>query len=140
MSLLNSLIGMATGNSGGNNDNPLLNALGGLLEQNGGLQGLLGKFNQAGLGDAVNSWVGMAENHQISPEQIQQVLGSEQVQAIASKLGVDPAMASSFLAQHLPNIVDKLTPTGQVDPNADHQQGLAALLPALMQSMVNKTA
>ncbi len=46
-----------------------------------------------------------------------------------------PAQASHFLAEYLPKIVDKLTPTGKVDPNADHQQGLAALLPSLLQSL-----
>jgi len=50
-------------------------------------------------------------------------------------MGVDPAMASNFLAEYLPKIVDKLTPAGKIDPTADHQQGLAALLPSLLQSL-----
>jgi uncharacterized protein YidB (DUF937 family) len=77
----------------------------------------------------------LGENQSISANQIQNVLGSEQVNALAAKMGVDPAQASQFLAQYLPNIVDKLTPTGKVDPNADHQEGLAALLPSLLQSL-----
>jgi len=54
---------------------------------------------------------------------------------LAAKMGVDPAQASHFLAEYLPKIVDKLTPEGKVDPTADHQQGLANLLPALLQSL-----
>jgi uncharacterized protein YidB (DUF937 family) len=77
----------------------------------------------------------VGENQSISANQIQNVLGSEQVKALAAKMGVDPAQASNFLAEYLPNIVDKLTPTGKVDPNADHQQGLAALLPSLLQNL-----
>jgi uncharacterized protein YidB (DUF937 family) len=50
-------------------------------------------------------------------------------------MGVDPAMASNFLAEYLPKIVDKLTPAGKIDPTSDHQQGLAALLPSLLQSL-----
>lgn len=50
-------------------------------------------------------------------------------------MGVDPTLASNFLAEYLPKIVDKLTPAGKVDPTADHQQGLAALLPSLLQSL-----
>jgi uncharacterized protein YidB (DUF937 family) len=50
-------------------------------------------------------------------------------------MGIDPAQASGFLAEYLPKIVDKLTPAGQIDPAADHQQGLAALLPSLLQSL-----
>ena len=63
------------------------------------------------------------------------MLGSEQVNAIATRMGVDSAVASTFLAEYLPKIVDKLTPAGKIDHGADHQQGLAALLPSLLQSL-----
>jgi len=65
----------------------------------------------------------MGENQPISSDQVQNVLGSEQVNAIATRMGVDPAMVSTFLAEYLPKIVDKLTPAGKIDPAADHQQG-----------------
>jgi uncharacterized protein YidB (DUF937 family) len=77
----------------------------------------------------------MGEKQPVSSNQIQNVLGSEQVSAIAAKMGVDPAVVSTFLAEYLPKIVDKLTPAGKIDPAADHQQGLAALLPSLLQSL-----
>ena len=77
----------------------------------------------------------MGENQPISSGEIQNALGSEQVSAIATRMGVDPATASTFLAEYLPKIVDKLTPAGKIDPTADHQQGLAALLPSLLQSL-----
>jgi uncharacterized protein YidB (DUF937 family) len=101
----------------------------------GGLQGLASKFAQSDQGNAFQSWVGMGENQPVSSNQIQNVLGSEQVSALASRMGVDPNQASQFLAEYLPKIVDKLTPEGKVDPAADHQQGLAALLPSLLQSL-----
>ena len=136
MGLFDSILGamnQQTDASGG--ANPLIGAIGGILEQSGGLQGLMNKFSQAGHGNTFSSWVGTGENQPISGSQIQNVLGSEQVRALAAKLGIDPNQASQLLAQYLPKIVDKLTPTGQVDPNADHQQGLAALIPALLQSL-----
>ena len=68
--------------------------------------------------------------------QIQSVLGPEQVNAIATRLGVDPAIVSTFLAEYLPKIVDKLTPAGKIDPAADQQQGLAALLPSPCKALV----
>jgi hypothetical protein len=43
-----------------------------------------------------------------------------------------------FLAEYLPKVVDKLTPEGKVDPTADHQQGLANLIPSLLQSLGGK--
>jgi uncharacterized protein YidB (DUF937 family) len=114
---------------------PLIGILSGLLTQSGGLQGLANKFSQSGEGDAFSSWVGMGENQSISSNQIQEALGSDQTRAIAARMGVDPNQASNFLAEYLPKIVDKLTPAGKVDPAADTQQGLAALLPSLLQSL-----
>jgi uncharacterized protein YidB (DUF937 family) len=136
MGLLDSLLGAATGkteDSGGAAQ--LIGVLGGLLAQSGGLQGLANKFAQSGQGNAFQSWVGMGENDAISSNQIQNALGSDQVKALAAKMGIDPAQASGFLAEYLPKVVDKLTPAGKIDPTADHQQGLAALLPSLLQSL-----
>jgi len=136
MGLLDSILSAVSGKSGASGEaGPLIGVLSGLLAQSGGLQGLATKFAQSGQGNAFQSWVGMGENQPVSNNQIQNALGSEQINAIANKMGVDPAMASNFLAEYLPKIVDKLTPQGKIDPNADHQQGLAALLPSLLQSL-----
>jgi len=136
MGLLDSILGAVSGQSGQSGGaSPLVGVLGNLLAQSGGLQGLASKFAQSGQGNAFQSWVGMGENQPVSSGQVQNALGSEQINAIASRMGVDPAMASNFLAEYLPKIVDKLTPAGKIDPTADHQQGLAALLPSLLQSL-----
>lgn len=141
MGLLDSILGAVSGKTDGSGGaGQLIGVLGGLLAQSGGLQGLANKFAQSGQGNAFQSWVGMGENQPISSNQIQNVLGSEQVKALAAKMGVDPAQASNFLAEYLPKIVDKLTPEGKVDPAADHQQGLAALLPSLLQSLSSQAS
>jgi uncharacterized protein YidB (DUF937 family) len=136
MGLLDSILSAVSGKSGTSGEAaPLIGILSGLLAQSGGLQGLASKFSQSGQGDAFSSWVGMGENQPVSSNQIQQALGSDQVRALAARMGVDPALASNFLAEYLPKIVDKLTPAGKVDPAADHQEGLTALLPSLLQSL-----
>jgi uncharacterized protein YidB (DUF937 family) len=141
MGLLDSILGAVSGKTDGSGGAAqLIGVLGGLLAQSGGLQGLANKFAQSGQGNAFQSWVGMGENQPISSDQIQNVLGSDQVKALAAKMGVDPAQASNFLAEYLPKIVDKLTPEGKVDPTADHQQGLAALLPSLLQSLSGQSS
>ena len=133
MSLLSSVLGAVGGKAEeGSEVNSLIAILMPLLTQSGGLQGLMGKFSQAGLGNVFSSWVGMGENQPVSGNQIQQVLGSDQVKAIAAKLGIDPAQVSNLMAEHLPKVVDKLTPAGQIDPNADIEQGLSNLIPALL--------
>jgi uncharacterized protein YidB (DUF937 family) len=141
MGLFDSILGAVSGKGDESaQTNPLIGIVGGLLAQSGGLQGLASKFAQSGQGNTFQSWVGLGENQAISNDQIHNVLGSEQVNAIATRMGVDPAVASTFLAEYLPKIVDKLTPAGKIDPGADHQQGLAALLPSLLQSLSGQSS
>lgn len=134
--LMGSLTGKATAPAGA--ENPLMGALGGLMSGNGGVQGLLDKFTKGGLGDAAASWVGMGENKPVSADQVHHALGADQISAVAAKLGIDTSKASSLLAEFLPKVIDKLTPSGQVDPSVDHHQGLAALLPSLLNSLRGK--
>ena len=141
MGLFDSILGAVSGKTDGSGGAAqLIGVLGGLLAQSGGLQGLANKFAQGGQGNAFQSWVGVGENQPISSNQIQNALGSDQVNALAAKMGIDPAQASNFLAEYLPKIVDKLTPAGKIDPSADHQQGLAALLPSLLQNLAGQSS
>jgi len=136
MALLDSILTAVSGKTNSETGGPaaIIGALGSLLEQNGGLQGLANRFSQSGAANAFSSWVGTGENQPISGNQIAQVLGSDQVKALAAKMGIDPNQASAVLAQYLPKVVDKLTPQGAIDPNANHQADLAGLIPALLQS------
>ncbi len=85
----------------------------GLINGAGGLENMLSTFREKGLGEAVESWVGTGQNLPISSEQIQSVLGNEQVEAIAQKLGLSGSDVAQKLAALLPQVVDKLTPNGQ---------------------------
>ena len=87
--------------------------------QTGGLDGLVRAFQDKGLGGVVDSWVSTGQNLPISADQIQQALGSDRLGQLAGNLGLSNADLSSKLAEILPNVVDKLTPNGQVpDANA----------------------
>jgi len=81
--------------------------------EHGGLQGLMEKFQQGGLGDVLSSWVGKGENLPITGEQLSSVLGSDAVQNLASKFGVNPTELAGQLSSVLPGLVDHLTPDGQ---------------------------
>lgn len=93
-----------------------LQALAGLLGQSdsGGLSGLVQQFSQQGLGAVIQSWIGDGQNLPISAEQIQAVLGNEQVQRIAQALGFDPAQAAQLLTELLPQAVKLLSSGGGV--------------------------
>ena len=81
--------------------------------QQGGLAGLVAKFQQAGLGDAIQSWIGNGANQAISGEQISAALGSDFVSQLAQKAGVGTGEAAGGLAQMLPQLINHLTPDGQ---------------------------
>ena len=120
MSLLDDVLREVRGAAGGAADpsqHSIATDLMGMLSGGGmskGLGGLIDLFNQKGLGDVVSSWVSTGQNLPISADQIQAVLGSAQIQALAAKAGIDVSTASQAIAQILPSLVDKATPNGQM--------------------------
>ncbi len=82
--------------------------------QEGGLGGLIQKFQSAGLGDVISSWVGTGQNQTVAPDALQGIFGSDLVQQIATKTGLPIQQLLPQIAQHLPQLVDHMTPDGQV--------------------------
>jgi uncharacterized protein YidB (DUF937 family) len=110
----NILGGMLGGGSGAQAQNPLLQIALQILQQNGGLEGMLGKFQQAGYADEAQSWVSTGRNSPISADVLEQVLGQGQLGQIAQQLGVGQREAAGDLASVLPQIIDQMTPQGQL--------------------------
>jgi len=129
MGILDSMLGSLMGGTAAQGQSPLLTAALQIIQQNGGLPGIISKFQQGGYGSQMGSWVGTGANVPITGSQLQEVLGSGAIGQIAQQLGLSHGDASSGLAQVLPQIIDKMTPTGQV--TSDHadllQQAIAAL-------------
>ena len=115
----------------------LAGALAGLLADNGevgGLGGLVSKFEQAGMGDVIGSWIGRGENAPISGGQLQDVLGSEVVSGLAQRLGIHAGTLLPMLATLLPMLIDRLTPRGQMPAEGlGNQDELLASLSGLLQ-------
>lgn len=133
MGLFDSVIG-ALGQRGGQAQPDLLGAVIGMLGQGGGqagglggLAGLVAKLQQSGLGDVAASWVGTGQNQAISPDQLGGVLGNDAISGMAGQLGMDQGDLLGQLSQLLPQVVDKLTPQGQI-PEGDIGGLLGGLL------------
>lgn len=131
MGLFDSIAGQAAGALSSVTENRKPDMMGAITDlispEKGGLQALITQFREMGFGDIIASWIGTGQNLPISGEQLQSVLGDAQVQAIAQKLGLSSADASSGLANLLPQVVDKLTPNGQLPEGNLAAQGLALL-------------
>jgi uncharacterized protein YidB (DUF937 family) len=130
MGLLDNLESMAVSKVAGSNPEAA-----GVLEmiQNhpGGINGLVESFHANGMSGLIASWTGTGANQPITAAQIQQVLGSEKVQAYAQKLGVSPETASATLAQLLPTVIDKLSPNGAVPDHSNLLQMGESILSSL---------
>jgi len=127
MGLLDTVLGQLNGGGGGGNQ--MLNLIMGLINDQGrgGLGGLLEQFKAGGLGKVADSWVSTGQNLPISADQISKVLGSSQIRDLAQQFGISADALPGQLSRMLPEVVDKLTPQGQVPsqlPNMDRIGGL----------------
>jgi uncharacterized protein YidB (DUF937 family) len=114
--------GNTTGGAiGGGLGDVLKGGLGGLLAGgaagsviSGGLGDLLRQFQQNGQGEVANSWVSPGPNKQISPDDLSRALGADQIDALSAQSGLSRDELLSGLSQHLPEIINHLTPDGRL--------------------------
>lgn len=122
MGLLDSVLGQVLGSapggaSAGGGNAALLQAVLGMLGNDapgGGLGGLIAGFERSGLGNVIGSWISNGQNQPISADQLGQVLGSDALGALTRQFGGQSGDLLGQLAQMLPQVIDKLTPHGQV--------------------------
>jgi uncharacterized protein YidB (DUF937 family) len=107
MGLLDGLLGGVVGAG-------MMSVISGVIEQHGGVQGIVNQFEKQGLGATVKSWVGTGANQPISADQVHQTLGADTLQQLAAKAGMSLPELTQKLAQILPQAIDKLTPNGVV--------------------------
>jgi uncharacterized protein YidB (DUF937 family) len=136
MSLLGDLAKSALGNVLGGQQSgaggaaalaALLPAATGLIQKLGGIGGIQAKFQQAGLGDKIASWIGTGPNPPTTAEEVKKALG-DHLSEIAQQTGQDPNATASGLAAILPGLIDHLTPNGQAPGGTALTQGIESLL------------
>lgn len=118
MGLLDSVIGALGQGSGGGNQAALLQAVVAMLAQGGqgggGLADIVSRLQQGGLGDAVGSWVSTGQNLPVSPDQLGGALGDDLLASLSQRSGIDAGELLGPLSQLLPQVVDQLTPGGEL--------------------------
>jgi uncharacterized protein YidB (DUF937 family) len=114
---------------GGDLGGLLKGGLGGLLAGgaagsviSGGLGDLLKQLQQNGHGDTANSWVSPGPNKAISPGDLASALGADQISSLMSQSGLSRDELLSGLSQHLPDVINHLTPDGRL-PTGDEVSG-----------------
>ncbi|MGZ5007428.1 MAG: YidB family protein [Methylobacter sp.] len=145
MSLFTEIVKSAIGahDASGQVENKTQNLVNGalaMLEKMGGVDGLVKKFQQSGMGDQASSWVGTGENKSIKPDQLTQVLGNEQISDIARQADIPESQGASVLSRILPVMVDKLTPEGKAPESSNLATWSKVLLGAAGAAVVGKAA
>jgi len=93
----------------------------------GGLTDVIGAFNKGGLGDIMSSWVGGGPNKPVDPGALGNILGPDVLGQFAQKAGIGHGDASSVLASVLPELINQMTPQGQV-PQGNALDGMLGSL------------
>lgn len=88
----------------------------------GGLNELVQRFQQNGLGDVVQSWIGSGPNQPVGTAEVHQAIGPDTVDRLSDQTGIGKGQLLPLLAQVLPTIVDRLTPHQRVPDEREVSQ------------------
>ena len=90
----------------------------------GGLGDLLKQLQQNGHGETANSWVSPGPNKQIAPGDLANALGADQINSLMSHSGLSRDELLSGLSQHLPDVINHLTPDGRLPTESELSERL----------------
>ncbi len=116
------LKGALNGNLGQQQQQQLPDVFGDALKNTdlGSIGGLLKQLQEGGLERQIGSWLGNGQNLPVTPAQIRDALGNEQIRQIAQQIGIPVDDVLKLLAQFFPEAVNQLSPDGQLQgPHTD---------------------
>ncbi len=99
------------------------------IQSSGGLNAVLGKLQQAGLGDQVNSWLGQGGNESVDADELAEAIGEDRIETLSAESGMSPDEVKSGLSQILPGLVDKMSPSGSLPTSASDLTGMLGQIP-----------
>jgi uncharacterized protein YidB (DUF937 family) len=120
MGIIGAIGGKAVGGAagGGGGLGAVLGGLLGATAGSGGLENLLDKFKGAGANEQAQSWVSTGANQPVDPQTVEKALGADTIQKLATEAGTTTEEVSATLATAIPQVVDKMTPNGEVPDSA----------------------
>lgn len=72
------------------------------------------QFEERGMREQVESWVGTGQNKPVDRRQIEDVFGQQELERLSRERKIDRDRLSEVLAKYIPRIIDELTPTGRM--------------------------
>ena len=71
-------------------------------------------IERSGHGEIARSWVGRGQNRPISPEKLEAALGEDGIRDLMQQTGMERDELLATLSEHLPRVIDHLTPEGRL--------------------------
>lgn len=137
-SILGSVLGSQSQaqSKGGFNKSTLLLALLpivlGYIQANGGLSGVLAKFSNNGLDNKAKSWVNIdTDNDGLDAKDILGLFGQEKISEVCQQTGANQDQVCQGIAELLPQVVNDLTPQGNLQNEQEANQEISDLLAQL---------
>jgi uncharacterized protein YidB (DUF937 family) len=127
MGLLDDVFNAATGGQSQSGGSLLGHVLDMIQNHPGGVSGMVQSLNNGGLGSAVTSWISTGQNLPVTADQIESALGSGPIANLAAKAGISPEQAKAAISQLLPQVIDKLSPNGQLPQGGLLENALSML-------------
>ena len=84
-----------------------------------GVDNTVRDLEQSGYGEVARSWVDKGPNRSIAPDKLGDALGEDAIRVLTEKTGMGRDDLLAALSEHLPRVIDHLTPEGRLP--TDHE-------------------
>lgn len=102
------------------------------IQRNGGISGALSKITSMGHDQQARSWMSNDEiNDNLDPNDIQHLFDESEIQQVATHTGANEMEVRQGLAELLPEIMNQLTPQGNLDNETEANQEIDQIISQL---------
>lgn len=102
------------------------------IKRNGGLSGALSKITGMGYENQARSWMSNQEdNDNLDPNEISRLFDESEIQQVAAHTGANDVEVRQGLAELLPEVMNQLTPNGNLDNEAEANQEVDQIISQL---------
>ena len=89
------------------------------VQRNGGIGAVLSRMQQKGYSRQAASWMSTGPNDPLDPQAVDDVVGTEELSRLSQQLGMPREEVASGFAEIFPEMVNQLSPEGELPPDAD---------------------
>jgi len=102
------------------------------IQRNGGLSGALSKITGMGYDKQARSWMSNHElNDNLDPNDVSRLFDESEIQQVAAHTGANNSEVRQGLAELLPEVVNQLTPHGNLDNETEANQEIDQIVSQL---------